>query len=805
MSQPTFEHPDPPRRYRSEESKITAILDFMASVDHDPKSFIISLLRIKNDQAATQRRYWRTQRGWNSTLAMLHAVRDFVCTKEVGKVAWEAEMLCEATRITVNQKPPGGCYPNGEYYSSKQVNEAFFDEKTKLMEKSTASKPDSDEPDVFEQLEQEDWEVDENGDFFPVLLPAPIHQDYQTRARKTATTICSMIAFVHNRRINGTQLANSLTFLASGVSERVNHSLNYIGLTSSRRTAHRALEVLGKQAEDKIKQKMSTANSLIMPPFLCIDNLDFEQRVHAKSIGHDSKMFHGTWGYIHQINPKLLASVSPADLTLEAYQESMQKASNIKVTPTMFIASVAEDQHWTLVLKSQIADAITQYVAESSDNEVKIITSPPAVDQISHEQPDITMLKLMVASDNSAQGFEDVCTGIIQQTNLSETKFASRLLMLDGDLGTCVNVKCLQNQRFPSAHVEDSLENVCPLLGASHTLWNIGHAIYTKYFGNSSDSRDSGAWRYLESLGIPSRKTLDKKDFTLMISNMIKIHEATLVHCVMQVMEEGEKSLDAKPHYLPSKEIQRIIDLCYTKFFSAESRVEASQLLSPKLANLQLRLLDFASIVEANAAMKAGDIGRVMYMWKLAPTGRQKHFSPKDLFLEKQNYWLKYFFNHSGRGTEIDRLKDVYSVNVPFLQSLIQGLNIESGSKNIIQSHHNKIKLVSLNNCLRMVRQNDSCGISSKSNEYIPEPVPNFYAKGVKKISSDYRAGRLNRLRPPPIICWDAGDLPTQNMDSDGGPSSESSSEEEEDLETSTDEDDSSDDEDLDGSEENSG
>ncbi|PLW22744.1 hypothetical protein PCASD_11086, partial [Puccinia coronata f. sp. avenae] len=135
----------------------------MASVDHDPKSFIISLLRIKNDQAATQRRYWRTQRGWNSTLAMLHAVRDFfVCTKEVGKIAWEAEMLCEATRITVNQKPPGGCYPNGEYYSSKQVNEAFFDEKTKLMEKSTASKPDSDEPDVFEQLEQEDWEVDEN-------------------------------------------------------------------------------------------------------------------------------------------------------------------------------------------------------------------------------------------------------------------------------------------------------------------------------------------------------------------------------------------------------------------------------------------------------------------------------------------------------------------------------------------------------------------------------------------------------------------------------------------------------------------
>jgi hypothetical protein len=31
---------------------------------------------------------------------------------------------------------------------------------------------------------------------------------------------------------------------------------------------------------------------------------------------------------------------------------------------------------------------------------------------------------------------------------------------------------------------------------------------------------------------------------------------------------------------------------------------------------LQLRLLDFASVWEANASMKAGDIGRVMYMWR---------------------------------------------------------------------------------------------------------------------------------------------------------------------------------------------
>jgi hypothetical protein len=317
------------------------------------------------------------------------------------------------------------------------------------------------------------------------------------------------------------------------VSDRVNHYLNYIGLASSRRTAHRSLEVLGVHAEKVIKKKMSQSEAQIMPPFLCIDNLDFEQRVHAKSLGHTSKMFHGTWGYIHHLNPKLVSSVPAGDLSLESYTASMKNAAKINVTPTMFLASKAEEQHWTSVLKCQIAKVILEYIAVPSDKDFTITSSPPVVEQISHNRPDITMLKLMVASDNSAQGVEDVCTGIIQQTNLSETQFYNRLLMLDGDLGTCVNVKCLQNQRFPSSHVENSLDNICTLLGGAHTLWNIGHAIYTKHFGNSSDSRDSGAWRYLESLGIPSRKTLDKKDFTLMIDNMIKIHEATLVHCIM--------------------------------------------------------------------------------------------------------------------------------------------------------------------------------------------------------------------------------------------------------------------------------
>ncbi|KAA1098567.1 hypothetical protein PGT21_036529 [Puccinia graminis f. sp. tritici] len=96
-------------------------------MDHNPKSFIISFLQIKNDQAAIQRRYWRTPRGWEGTLSVIDALRDFICTDEVGKAFWEEKILSEATRIVVDQKPASGTYPKGGYFNTKNISQNFFD------------------------------------------------------------------------------------------------------------------------------------------------------------------------------------------------------------------------------------------------------------------------------------------------------------------------------------------------------------------------------------------------------------------------------------------------------------------------------------------------------------------------------------------------------------------------------------------------------------------------------------------------------------------------------------------------------
>lgn len=135
---------------------------------------------------------------------------------------------------------------------------------------------------------------------------------------------------------------------------------------------------------------------------------------------------------------------------------------------------------------------------------------------------------------------------------------------------------------------------------------------------------------------------------------------------------------------------QAIIDRCYERYLSFDALQESKRDADWTIYNMQLRLRDFASIVEGDNAMRDGDIGRVIRMWKkwsimaqgmsglshcaihlprfitileknlprrlakaikhslLIPSaGRGGNWVAKDFYLEIQNFWLKYFYNHS--------------------------------------------------------------------------------------------------------------------------------------------------------------
>jgi hypothetical protein len=125
----------------------------------------------------------------------------------------------------------------------------------------------------------------------------------------------------------------------------------------------------------------------------------------------------------------------------------MEEIPSLSVSPQMLISTPDKEKHWILVLKSQIAKVLLGRIAKQANHHKHIAVTPSVVDQISHNTPDITMLKLMIALDNSLQGISKVCTWIIQQSDLTKNNLFNKLQVIDGDLRTCSNIQNLQSQR----------------------------------------------------------------------------------------------------------------------------------------------------------------------------------------------------------------------------------------------------------------------------------------------------------------------------------------------------------------------
>ncbi|KAH9447416.1 hypothetical protein Pst134EA_029455 [Puccinia striiformis f. sp. tritici] len=598
-----------------------------------------------------------------------------------------------------------------------------------------------------------------------------------------------MVAFGANRRHNAVQLSNSLIFLAAGVTERVSAYLNYVGISSSRRTAHAALKTLGTGAIDKIKARYKLTQSSIIAPFLCYNNLDFQEKVHMGSLGHNSRMFHGTWAYIHSASPSLLGKLNPAELTIDALNNALHSGKKMTIRPSMFSPTIESTVHWEKALKSQIVCVVLRYIAKPVDKRVKLEKNPPGVHPIAPDDPNIDVLKLMIASDNSAAGVGEVFTGVIQQSGLTPEEFHSRLQIIEGDLASCNIFETLKRQRCPAVANHESLNNVLTVPGAAHTLWNVSQAIFLAHWGHEKDTRDTGAWRTLHALAIKAVKPVTKKDFNLMLCYVEQIHEATLLYCVLLVANRAHVPVSDKLLEVSSETIERWVELTYDRFCSRESFQSDLASTSPAHKNLLLRIRDFGTIIEASRAMKDGDYGRLMYMWErwaimtqglgkmphyskaipkliiqlkhvlpesiaqlvlnnllISPTGRAGHFMATDQHLEQLNYWLKYFFNHSGIGTKIDRLVDVFSINITLLRNLLELIKLESGAEVVHQSHKNQLTVDSINNFRRMAEK-EQMGQGPPTGRS-PVPILDSYLAGVMKLQEEFKKNGLARLRP---------------------------------------------------------
>ncbi|KAA1090498.1 hypothetical protein PGT21_003359 [Puccinia graminis f. sp. tritici] len=834
----------------SELEKILYISDELCRLGLTPKEFMAGFLTKDHPQLVYRRRSWGTKHGSTSSIGLVRSIKNIFLKTREGSDQWadfiqgevqsdvfvwillnnmltrDASFPSQAIRILRAESPPTGYYPSGSFQSAVTVSPGFFSDpamdarkdrltthdtpflynilvgtlarpEAEILTREEMNADDRQDPhtnlanpqgnDVVESdrssilTSNEAEEMEYEGDVYSTASSAV--QDRQIRSAHTAAVICSMMVFNRNRRQNGLQLANSIRFLACGVSETVNEYLHYMGLTSSRKTALVAMQSLARAAANKIVNSMAIMHRLA--PALCIDNLDMEERVHLATVGTQNRMFHGTWGYIHVPSKALWDTLDPSELTLEAYHNSLRPLSTFIIEPGMFLPTSSNDDY-ELVWKSQLARVMGKYVATASSPIDRLPYDPPEIEQISCEPPEIHMLRLMDESDNSAEGIGQVMEALQRQSGLEPEEFFARLQLIDGDLGTAQIFNAIRSLRSPSEFCDHHLNNVTFTLGASHTLWNISQAILTKHYGEANKMDNLGVWRFLDGLGIPPEKVIQKKDFTKMIHAMEHVHESTLQHCLRVVMNIEDQRIEEKLPVLPTARWNAIIDECYDRFCSPDARRAASARQCPKLANLLIRLQDFSTVVEANRAMKAGDVGRLINIWKMwsimtqslpglthysaylprlvlmltrflpqalaklirhnllvSPSGRPNHFVAKDFLLENHNYWLKYFYNRAGIGTQIDRLKKLFSSNIPLLRTMFRSLRKDSGGKHVQQSHMLMLKIRALEKLNQMACDNDILDEARKVGEKNEPRVIDTYLDGLQCLKKEVRGKKF--------------------------------------------------------------
>ncbi|KAI7934515.1 hypothetical protein MJO28_016942 [Puccinia striiformis f. sp. tritici] len=808
-----------PAHLRLEHQKILHIWRVMKSLHLNPKKFIMAFLSNNHVEVKTRRAMWGSPDGWTSTRELLDKIHKLVHNNgKEGKENWNNYILDEAKLCLASDGPSSHARREGvTWFSANSIGPTFFSAESRLsrdehlmnvempfLYQLIKSKVSSNSPEDFEDEQSKEGTsdlcglIDLEDDTLPYDSTSNEGSCVERRGHSVSLGACSMVSFSCNRRSNSLQLANAVSLLACGVTERANCYFHWLGLASSRKTAHKALLSLGQHAKKKIITKVKSAK--VLRPIICIDNIDFEQTVHTKTIETTSRSFHGTWGYLHSADPQLLAQVNDTDLSLDSYKKSIAGYADKIVKPSAFFPTNEQSQHFQAVVKSQISQVLFSCVAKIKDHKT-VPQHPPPIDPIRPHVPDITMLKMMIASDNSSEGIGEVLTGITNQTKETPIEAAGHLQVMEGDLGTYCNFESLRALRRPTTHPDDSLGNIFMLLGASHILWNIAQAIFLLHFGDSSNCEDLGAWHTMESLGIAADQPITKKDFTLMVSNMQRVHEVTILHCILDLIGQTQaQNLDEELPLWDDSRAQTVIDQCYERLFSPKARRAAEKEATkkdspnPKLANSLLRLHDFATVIEADRAMKAGDIGRLLNMWRMwsvmaqgikglnkyaihlprmlilltdvlppglqkvlqhsmliTPSGRAGHFVGKDFFLEVQNCWLKYVYNNSGIGTNIRRLMDVFSLNISMLRELVRDMAGLSGNNYVQQSHKCRLTTASINSFLEMANQYDPFGTSKKQYNFTPPAIIDIYKKGmvfIKENSKSINKDKINRFNP---------------------------------------------------------
>ncbi|POW13117.1 hypothetical protein PSHT_07837 [Puccinia striiformis] len=121
-----------------------------------------------------------------------------------------------------------------------------------------------------------------------------------------------------------------------------------------------------------------------------------------------------------------LATSSMIGFTCNRRNNGLQLANSVSL-----VACGVTKRHFRAVVKSQIAHVLFSCMAKVKDTE-SVPSHPPPIDPIRPHIPDMTMLKFVIASDNSSEGIGEVLQGINNQTNKTNLEACEHLQIMEG-------------------------------------------------------------------------------------------------------------------------------------------------------------------------------------------------------------------------------------------------------------------------------------------------------------------------------------------------------------------------------------
>lgn len=110
--------------------------------------------------------------------------------------------------------------------------------------------------------------------------------------------------------------------------------------------------------------------------------------------------------------------------------------------------------------------------------------------------------------------------------------FPDDLQVVEGDVGTCINLESYRLKLHPAGQQHKSMINYLTLPGAAHTMWNVAQWNILGGWGDSDDLKDLPFAKSWEALtGTVVRPTI-KKDFGVIMRMIYHLHFASMVWCM---------------------------------------------------------------------------------------------------------------------------------------------------------------------------------------------------------------------------------------------------------------------------------